>query len=239
MYNVCVKLRCLKLQLGKQNFQFDAQFEAGKITAIVGPSGSGKSTMLNLIAGFEKPDSGEILFDDKNVSKEAVSRRGLSFVFQDNNLFAHLDIFTNVALGLSADLKLTSKQKEYVSEALKRVGLGGFEKRFPESLSGGERQRASLARALVQRKPLMLLDEPFAALDPSMRYDMGSLLVDLHSEVKNTILMVSHHPDEVHRLSDNVVFLDNGEILFSGSKVEFFSSNHIEAIEKFTQRTMP
>ncbi|PZU83805.1 MAG: thiamine ABC transporter ATP-binding protein [Shinella sp.] len=223
----------VKLRLGEAAFDFDCHIGAGRITAIAGPSGSGKSTLLNLIAGFERPDSGRVMIAGEDVSGFAPGRRPVSLVFQDNNLFAHLDVFTNVGLGIDPAMRLSAADREAVSTALSRVGLAGYEKRKPATLSGGERQRAAFARALVRRKPVMLLDEPFAALDPGLRSSMADLLIDLHRETGATIVIVSHDPDEVARLAGDVMFLDQGKIVFDGAYDTFAERADLDIIGRF------
>ncbi len=205
-----VRLQNVRLRLGSVDFHFDGAVAGGRITAVVGPSGSGKSTLLNLIAGFETPDSGRIFFGDIDVTAQHPGERPLSLVFQDNNLFTHLDLFTNVGLGIDPGLKLTARQVADISSALTRVGLGRYEKRKPGSLSGGERQRAAFARTLVRQKPLLLLDEPFAALDPALRLSMAQLLLSLHREAGNSVILVTHDRDEVKQLADDVIRIENG-----------------------------
>lgn len=226
-------LENVALTLGNQDFAFDCAFERGKVTAIVGPSGSGKSTLLNLLAGFEAPDAGRVWVEGRDVTGLDPSRRPVSLIFQDNNLFAHLDVFTNIGLGISPSLTLSASDRSDIDHALDRVGLSGFEKRLPGSMSGGERQRAALARALVRKKSLMLLDEPFAALDPGLRSGMASLIKELQRESGNTLLLVSHHPDDIRRLADAVVFLANGRVVFEGSTEAFFAATHIHEIGTF------
>jgi ABC-type thiamine transport system, ATPase component len=236
MADVCgVRMDGVQLRLGRSEFGFDCRMPKGSITAVAGPSGSGKSTLLNLIAGFEQPDRGRIVIDGEDVTERHPSERPVSLVFQDNNLFAHLDLFTNVGLGISPSMRLDAGQRQEVSQALSRVGLSGFERRKPPPLSGGERQRAAFARALVRRKPVLMLDEPFAALDPGLRSDMAALLVALHEETGNTVLMVSHDREEVTTLADRVLFLDGGKIVFSGTVQEFGKRDDIEAIRRFLQ----
>jgi thiamine transport system ATP-binding protein len=208
-----IKLADVRLMLGSQRFHFDCGIDEGRITAVTGPSGSGKSTLLNLVAGFETPDSGRVLFSGKDMTALHPGKRPLSLVFQDNNLFAHLDLFTNIGLGIHPALKLAPEDRRAVSDALDRVGLGGYERRKPGTLSGGERQRAAFARALVRRRPLLLLDEPFASLDPDLRLSMSELLLDLHRENGNTILIVTHDRDEVERLADCLLHVDKGTVL--------------------------
>ena len=197
-------------RIGCRDVSFDVY--PGEVVAIVGESGSGKTTLLNLIAGFEKPDSGEILIAGERMNGLHISRRPVTVVFQENNLFAHLDIFTNVGLGLDPALKLDDVGREKVRDALKRVGLAGYDERRPGTLSGGERQRAAFARALVRDRPVLLLDEPFAALDPDMRGEMGRLLLELHRESGNTVVIVSHEPDEVEAIADHRLVVENGRL---------------------------
>ncbi len=231
-----VRLEQVSLQLGQQHFFFDTSFEEAKVTAVVGPSGSGKSTLLNLVAGFEKPTGGRVLIGSDDMGGRDPAERPISLIFQDNNLFAHLDIATNIGLGISPSLRLTQDDKAKIASALERVGLAGFEKRLPSSMSGGERQRAALARALVRQRAVMLLDEPFAALDPGLRAGMAGLLKELQSENGNTVLLVTHHPDDIRRLADAVVFLSDGKILFQGATEAFFSATDIPEVGAFLQK---
>ena len=228
-----VGLDKVTLRLGTQDFDLDCTFPQGQMTAVVGASGSGKSTLLNLIAGFEVPDSGRVLIGGQDMKALDPSERPVSSIFQDNNLFAHLDIFTNVALGISPGLKLRAEDRQRIDVALTRVGLAGFDKRLPGTLSGGERQRAVLARALVRKRPVMLLDEPFAALDPGLRAGMASLLLDLHAETKNTVIIVTHHPEDIKKLAQRVVFLDRGRVVYTGATADFFATQNVKAVESF------
>lgn len=228
-----IKLEAVELRLGKTEFDFDCGIAKGRITAVAGPSGSGKSTLLNLVAGFEQPDRGRVVIEGEDVTGRHPSQRPISLVFQDNNLFAHLDLFTNVGLGIDPSLRLDARQKHEVSQALSRVGLAGMERRKPPTLSGGERQRAAFARALVRRKPVLMLDEPFAALDPGLRSDMAALLVAMHEETGNTVVLVSHDREEVMTLADHVLFLERGKIVFDGTVTEFEKRGEVEAIRRF------
>ena len=228
-----IGLKDIGLQLGQHSFAFDCEAPGGCVTVIAGPSGSGKSTLLNLVAGFEQPDQGQVLIAGVDVTRIHPSDRPVSLVFQDNNLFGHLDLFTNVGLGIDPSLRLRASDKVAVSSALERVGLGGFEKRRPPTLSGGERQRAAFARALVRRKPVLLLDEPFAALDPGLRSDMAELLLDLHRETGNTVLIVSHDPKEVAKIGDHVLFVDEGKVALSASIDEFMAHDILPVVKRF------
>jgi thiamine transport system ATP-binding protein len=207
-----IKLDEVALRLGDKDFLFDGLIEGAKVNAVTGRSGSGKTTLLNLIAGFEKPDRGEILISGERMNGLHISDRPVTVVFQENNLFAHLDIFTNVGLGLDPALRLDEAGRKKVRDALKRVGLEGYDLRRPATLSGGERQRAAFARALVRDRPVLLLDEPFAALDPDMRGEMGRLLLELHRESGNTVVIVSHEPDEVEAIADHRLVVVDGRL---------------------------
>lgn len=231
-----VELNKVRLRLGTQDLDLDCTFPQSRITAVVGASGSGKSTLLNLVAGFEKPTGGRVLIGSYDMGERDPAERPISLIFQDNNLFAHLDIVTNIGLGISPSLRLTQDDKARIASALERVGLAGFEKRLPSSMSGGERQRAALARALVRQRAVMLLDEPFAALDPGLRAGMAGLLKELQSENANTVLLVTHHPDDIRRLADAVVFLSDGKILFQGATEAFFSATDIPEVGAFLQK---
>lgn len=212
-----IRLEKIALQLGSKRFSFDIAMTGGAITAVTGPSGSGKSTLLNLIAGFEIPESGRVLIAGEDVTHAHPSQRPISLVFQDNNLFAHLDLVTNIGLGVDPSLKLSREDRVRISQSLERVGLAGFETRKPGTLSGGERQRAAFARVLVRKRPVLLMDEPFAALDPELRSSMASLLLDLHRETGNTVVIVSHDRAEVQKLADVVVAVDDGTIVNSAA----------------------
>ena len=228
-----IALNKVELKLGAKDFRFDCALPTGTITALTGPSGSGKTTFFNLIAGFETPDRGIISVAGGEVTRKHPSERPISLVFQDNNLFAHLNLFTNIGLGISPSLKLSAEDRKAISQALDRVGLSGFERRMPGTLSGGERQRTAFARALVRKKPVLLMDEPFAALDPGLRQSMASLLLDLHRETGNTILIVTHDPDEVRRVADHALFIDHGRILLQAPTDEFLARRDIPALTEF------
>jgi thiamine transport system ATP-binding protein len=227
-----IELDNVELRLGARPFRFDCTIAAGAITAITGASGAGKSTLLNLVAGFSTPASGTIRIAGDDVTRSHPSGRPVSIIFQDNNLFAHLDITTNIGLGISPSLRLSRNDKTQIEYALDRVGLHGFGKRMPPELSGGERQRVAFARALVRQRPVLILDEPFAALDPGLRQSMRILLLDLHRETGNTVLLVTHDPEEVRRLADHVIFIEDGKVLVRAEKTEFFQLD-IEPLRHF------
>ncbi|MFE0016933.1 thiamine ABC transporter ATP-binding protein [Mesorhizobium sp. NPDC059054] len=218
---------------GQTSLAFDAEFPAGEITAVMGPSGSGKSTLLNLVAGFEIPLSGHVLINGLDFSAASPSERPVSMVFQENNLFAHLDVFRNVGLGISPSLALTATDRMAIADALARTGLTGKEKRLPRELSGGERQRVALARALVRDRPVLLLDEPFASLGPALREDMLDLVAAVQAERKMTTLFVTHQPEDARRVAAHVVFLENGTVAATGRAHDFFSANGPAAFRRY------
>lgn len=181
-------------------------------TALIGPSGSGKTTLLSLVAGFEEPVSGEIWINGKNMCGVPASDRPVTTVFQEHNLFSHLDAWTNVALGLNPRLKLTRQNDQQIRAALLQVGLGGMERRLPGQLSGGQRQRVALARCLVRDRPLLLLDEAFAGLGPAQRREMLDLVGELQRERGLTVLIVTHLPSDARQIADTAVFVCEGQI---------------------------
>lgn len=192
---------------------FDFTVARGEFVAVIGPSGGGKSTLLSLIAGFEAPQSGRIRLDGKDMTGTPPSERPVTMVFQDHNSFAHLDLWTNVALGISPSLKLTEAERQSVDDALERTGLEALARRRPGEVSGGERQRVAIARALLRDEPVLLLDEPFAALGPALRREMLDLVKDLQSEKSYTVILVSHHPDDALYAATRTAFLSDGRIL--------------------------
>ncbi|MBM3521305.1 MAG: thiamine ABC transporter ATP-binding protein [Alphaproteobacteria bacterium] len=181
--------------------------------AIIGPSGGGKSTLLSLIAGFLTPASGHIRLAGADMAGVPPARRPVSMIFQDHNAFAHLDLWRNVALGISPSLRLDGAQRKLVDRALERVGLSALARRLPGEVSGGERQRIAIARALVRDRPILLLDEPFAALGPALRADMIALLGEVQRERRLTVLIVTHDPQEARRAASHTAFLADGRIL--------------------------
>lgn len=228
-----VKLDKLRFSYEATSMDFDTVFAGGRITALMGASGSGKSTLLNLVAGFETPDSGRVLIGGKNVTDDGPAERPVSMVFQENNLFAHLTVAENVGLGRSPALRLTSNDRQRVSDALAQTGLAGKEDRLPSELSGGERQRVALARVLVRDRPVLLLDEPFASLGPALREDMLDLLLKLHDETKMTVIFVTHQPDDARRVSGAITFLEDGKIVASGPTEGFFSASGPAAFKRY------
>lgn len=205
-----LRLEGLRLQQGA--FRLSASFEVaeGTITAIIGPSGGGKSTLLAAIAGFLPPEAGRLWIGGREVTDATPAERGISMLFQDNNLFPHLSVAQNVGLGIAPRLRLTADQRGLVQQALSDVGLGGMEDRLPGALSGGQQSRAALARVLVADKPLVLLDEPFSALGPGLREEMLDLATRALGKTGRTLLMVTHDPADALRVAGQVIFVDAG-----------------------------
>ena len=174
-----IKLNNVVFNYQSMPMVFDLQIQAQEKIAIIGESGAGKSTLLNLIAGFEYADSGEIWLNDENHTKTAPFERPVSMLFQENNLFTHLSVEENIALGLKPNLALNAEEKALVEQAASAVNLQDFLTRKPTALSGGQKQRVALARCLLRDKPILLLDEPFSALDPKLRIEMQDLMDQL------------------------------------------------------------
>ena len=191
---------------------FDLQVAAGERIAIVGPSGAGKSTLLNLIAGFVLPTQGNIWLNGENHTQSAPYERPVSMLFQENNLFPHLTVQQNLALGLKTSLKLTALEQDQIEQVADAVGLTSFLSRLPNSLSGGQKQRVALARCLLRDKPILLLDEPFSALDPELRLDMLNLIDELCHSKNLTLLLVTHQPSELTGKVDRMLRIENGRI---------------------------
>ena len=178
--------------------------------AVIGPSGAGKSTLLNMLCGFVPLQGGRVLYQGRDISSAPPSDRPMTMLFQDNNLFPHLTVMQNVGLGLRPDLRLQPEDKAQVAQALQRVGLTDHAAKRPAALSGGQQSRVALARVLVQARPLVLLDEPFAALGPALRNEMLDLLKRLVEETGATLIMVTHAPQDVRRIADQVIFVEGG-----------------------------
>ena len=212
---------------------FDAAFPRGSFTAVIGPSGGGKSTLLNLIAGFEQPQQGRVLIDGADVTHLPPDRRPVSMIFQDNNVFAHLDLWQNVALGMAPSLRLDAAQKQRVDAALAEVGLGALTHRKPGEVSGGERQRVAVARALVRDRPVLLLDEPFAALGPAMRKDMLELVKAMQESRGLTVVMVTHQPEDALAAASHTAYLENGRIPALRPTAELFAAQDLPGLDAY------
>ena len=225
-----IEVRQLKKSFGRYPALHGVSLEVktGELIALLGPSGSGKTTLLRLIAGLEfaDPDGGEILFDGQPVGDRPVGRRGVGFVFQHYALFRHLSVFENVAFGLRVRPSVTRPKeaaiKARVEELLGLVQLGELGKRYPAQLSGGQRQRVALARALAIDPTVLLLDEPFGALDAKVRRDLRKWLRELQHRLKLTTIFVTHDQEEALEIADRVVIMSTGRIEQVGTPVEVY-----------------
>lgn len=202
-------LKDLQLRQGDFTLAADLSCSAG-LTAIIGPSGGGKSTLLAAIAGFLSPESGTVLWDGADLRGKPPGDRPISMLFQDNNLFPHLSVAQNVGLGVHPALKLDAGQWATVTEILGAVGLAGFEDRRPAALSGGQQSRVALARVLIAARPVVLLDEPFAALGPALKAEMLTLVRATLVAKGQTVLMVTHDPIDARRFADAVCVVADG-----------------------------
>ncbi len=202
-------------------FDFSFKLQLGESLALIGLSGSGKTTLLNLIAGFITPIDGELLFESNNITKVSANNRPVNMLFQEHNIFNHLNVFDNVALGISPGLKISKIERKLVEHALEKVGLGGFNVRLPHQLSGGQKQKLAISRALVRKKPILLLDEAFSSLDPPMRVEMLDLVKSLQKEHSLTMIMATHNYREAVHRCDKICFIDNGRILHIDNAKDF------------------
>ncbi|EBA14078.1 thiamine ABC transporter ATP-binding protein [Roseobacter sp. CCS2] len=202
----------LILRQGSFSLRADIAFDPGKAIALIGPSGAGKSTLLAAIAGFLSPVSGRLLWRDADLTDAAPGARPVSMLFQDNNLFPHLSAAQNVGLGLRPDLRLSAPDKASVATALADVGLDGFGDRKPNALSGGQQSRVALARVLVADRPVVLLDEPFAALGPALKDEMLDLVQSKLVAAGKTVIMVTHDPADARRIADMAALVTDGQV---------------------------
>lgn len=187
-------------------WRFELSVPEGECLAINGASGSGKSTLMNLVAGFLQPDAGQILWQGKPIEHLPPWQRPVTSVFQEHNLFEHLDVFTNIGLGLHPGLRLTRQQKEDIHKGLEATGMAGFGSRMPGNLSGGQRQRVALLRAILRRQPVLLLDEPMTGLDDANRRIIHDLI--LAEKARGiTLLLASHDQEDRQVLADNAAVL--------------------------------
>jgi len=197
---------------------------SGSLTALLGPSGSGKSTLLRTIAGLDEPDTGSIVINGRDVTHVPPQKRGIGFVFQHYAAFKHLTVRDNVAFGLKIRKRPKAEIAEKVDNLLEVVGLAGFQTRYPNQLSGGQRQRMALARALAVDPEVLLLDEPFGALDAKVREDLRAWLRRLHDEVHVTTVLVTHDQAEALDVADRIAVLNKGRVEQVGTPTEVYDS---------------
>lgn len=217
----------------KVAFHYDLVVNRGECLGIVGPSGSGKSTLLSLIAGFTPVSEGDIRVNGRSIVYEKAFDRPVTEVFQANNLFAHLTLRQNIGLGIHPDLKLSAAQWQQVDHALEDVGLETLGARLPSALSGGQQSRAALARALLRDRPVLLLDEPLAALGPAQRQTMLKLIRQMIETRKMCGLLVSHQPDELITTCDRIAFISEGRIVWIGPPNELNAEEAPQVIRAY------
>lgn len=207
-----IELDRINLSTGGFHLAADTVISGPGITALIGPSGAGKSSLLHLIAGFIAPTRGELRIGGAVMTPVPPDRRPVSLVFQDHNLFPHLTTGQNVVLGLAPDPRITPARRAQVDDALTQVGLSGKADDMPGTLSGGERSRAALARALLRNRPVLLLDEPFAALGPGLRHAMLDLVAKIAAERALSVLLVTHQPDDARRIAAQTALVAAGQV---------------------------
>jgi len=203
--------------------RFTLSVQQGEQIAILGPSGAGKSTLLSLIAGFLTPASGSIYIENQPHTNTPPAKRPVSMLFQENNLFSHLTVRQNIGLGMNPGLKLTSAQRDKLEAIASQMAITSLLDRLPGELSGGQRQRAALARCLVREQPVLLLDEPFSALDPALRQEMLQLVSDVCQRQRLTLLMVSHSVEDAARIAPRSLVIADGRIAWDGATDELLS----------------
>lgn len=217
-----VELKNINKNFGDYKASDNVNFgvEKGKLIGLLGPSGSGKTTILRMIAGLETPDSGDIIIDGVRVNDLAASKRGIGFVFQNYALFRYMTVYDNIAFGLRVQKADKKKIDERVRELIKLIGLEGLEKRYPSQLSGGQRQRVAFARALAPNPQLLLLDEPFAAIDAKVRKELRSWLREMIEKLGVTSIFVTHDQDEAIEVADEIIITNKGRIEQTGTPIE-------------------
>lgn len=215
--------------------RFTLTAKQGEQIAVLGPSGAGKSTLLNLIAGFLTPASGSIFIENQPHTDTPPSKRPVSMLFQENNLFSHLTVRQNIGLGMNPGLKLNDAQRHKLDVIATQMGIESLLDRLPGELSGGQRQRVALARCLVREQPVLLLDEPFSALDPALRQEMLQLVSDVCRHQQLTLLMVSHSVEDAAKIAERSLVVADGRIAWDGATDELLSgkasASHLLGIE--------
>lgn len=205
----------------------------GEFFSLLGPSGCGKTTLLKLVAGLIQPDTGIVEVDGADVTSVPAEHRGFGMVFQQPLLFPHLTVMDNVAFGLKMQGIGKKERQERAKEMLAAVGLEGYDRRFPSELSGGQQQRVALARAIVIRPKLLLLDEPFSALDPGIRAEMRQLVKNMHQRFRMTMLFVTHDRDEAFELADRIAVMNEGEMVQTGTPMEVYRKPRSPFVARF------
>jgi sulfate transport system ATP-binding protein len=230
-----VELKGINKTYGQYKASDDVNFgiKKGKLIALLGPSGSGKTTILRMIAGLETADSGDIVIDGKVMNDVPASKRGIGFVFQNYALFRYKTVYDNIAFGLKVNKWSKADIKKRVEELVELVGLKGLEKRYPNQLSGGQRQRVAFARALAPNPELLLLDEPFAAIDAKVRQELRSWLRDMIDKVGITSIFVTHDQEEAIEVADEIIVTNRGRIEQIGAPQEIYREPKTSFVAEF------
>ena len=240
-YTSYVELRHINKHYGDFHASKDINIRIpkGKLVALLGPSGSGKTTILRMIAGLEHPDDGEILIDGKVVNDVPGSDRGIGFVFQSYALFRYMTVYDNIAFGLRVKKTPESEIKERVSELMKLIGCEGLEKRYPSQLSGGQRQRVAFARALAPNPQILLLDEPFAAIDAKVRLELRTWLRDMITRIGITSIFVTHDQNEAIEVADEIIVTNLGRVEQTGTPPELYTDPATPFVVRFIGNSIP
>ena len=230
-----IELNNVSKQFGEVPAVFDINFSVkdGELVALLGPSGSGKTTVLRMIAGLEVPTEGEIFVRGQRVNDLSVQQRNIGFVFQNYALFKNMTVFKNVAFGLKVKKWKRADIEARVAELLQLLELNGLEKRYPHQLSGGQRQRVAIARALASKPSVLLLDEPFGAVDAKIRQELREWLVHLHYDLNVTTLFVTHDQEEAMEVSNRIVIFSRGHLEQIGTPREIFEQPANEFVARF------
>lgn len=221
--------------LASDNVSFGV--EKGRLVALLGPSGSGKTTLLRMIAGLETPNAGDIYIDGQRMNDIPAAKRGIGFVFQNYALFRYMTVFDNVAFGLKLQKVPKAQIKKRVMELLELTGLSGMEKRYPNQLSGGQRQRVAFARALAPNPQVLLLDEPFAAIDAKVRTELRSWLKEMVEKLGITSIFVTHDQDEAVEVADEIIITNHGRIEQMGTPFDIYKTPATPFVAQFIGRS--
>jgi len=230
-----IELKGISKRFGEVNAVADVNFSVkeGELVALLGPSGGGKTTVLRMIAGLEMPTEGDIFIGGQRVDDISVQKRNIGFVFQNYALFKNMSVFNNVAFGLKIKKVSKPEIEARVMELLQLLGLSGLEKRYPHQLSGGQRQRVAIARAMASKPKVLLLDEPFGAVDAKIRQELREWLVTLHHDLNVTTLFVTHDQEEAMEVSDRIVIFSNGKLAQIGSPRDVYERPVNEFVARF------
>lgn len=230
-----VEVRKVNKHFGNFKASDDVSFEIerGKLIGLLGPSGSGKTTILRMIAGLETPDSGDIFIGGRRVNDLPPGERGIGFLFQSYALFKHMTVFDNIAFGLTVQKKSDAEIKSRVGELVELIGLKDFIRRYPLQLSGGQRQRVAFARALAPNPELLLLDEPFAAIDAKVRQELRGWLKQTIHKLGITAIFVTHDQDEAVEVADEIIITNRGRVEQTGVPIEIYQAPKTPFVAKF------